>query len=84
MQFSYAKEMAEEAAGEPVREVVITVPSWFGQSERKAMLDAIELAGLRSIGLVNDGTAGEPHQFPRCSFMHLRINRKTQLLSTTP
>lgn len=59
MQFSHAKEMAEEVAGEPVREVVVTVPGWFGQGERKAMLDALELAGLRSIGLVNDGTAGE-------------------------
>ncbi len=65
MQLGYAKEMAEQAAGEPVREVVITVPSWFGQSERKAMLDAVELAGLRSIGLVNDGTAGKYFLSPR-------------------
>lgn len=57
MQFGYAKEMAEEVAGETVREVVVTVPGWFGQSERQAVLDAVELAGLRSIGLVNDGTA---------------------------
>ncbi|KAI5474325.1 protein of heat shock protein Hsp70 family [Pseudohyphozyma bogoriensis] len=56
-QLVYAKEMAEEAAGESVRDTVITVPAWFGQSERQAVLDAIELAGLRSIGLVNDGTA---------------------------
>lgn len=58
MQLGYAKEMAEELAGEGVREVTITVPGWFGQSERKAMLDAADLAGLRTIGLVNDGTAG--------------------------
>lgn len=59
MQLTYAKEMADEVAGENVRDVVMTVPGWFGQSERAAVLDAIELAGLRSIGLVNDGTAGE-------------------------
>lgn len=60
MQLTYAKEMADEAAGgDKVRDVVMTVPGWFGQSERAAVLDAIELAGLRSIGLVNDGTAGE-------------------------
>lgn len=60
MQFGYAKEMAEGVAGEQVREAVVTVPGWFGQSERAAVLDALELAGLRSIGLVNDGTAGTP------------------------
>ena len=59
MQFAYAKEMAELTAREIVREAVVTVPAWFGQSERAAVLDAIELAGLKSIGLVNDGTAGE-------------------------
>ena len=65
MQFAYAKEMAELTAGEIVREAVVTVPAWFGQSERAAVLDAIELAGLKSIGLVNDGTAGElPRPLP--------------------
>lgn len=59
MQFGYAKEMAEEVAKEGVRDVVVTVPGWFGISERQAVLDAVELAGLRSIGLVNDGTACE-------------------------
>lgn len=58
MQLTYAKEMADEVAGESVRDVVVTVPGWFGQSERQAVLDATELAGLRCIGLVNDGTAG--------------------------
>lgn len=50
--------MAEEVAGEKVWETVISVPAWFGVGERMAVLDAVELAGLRSIGLVNDGTAG--------------------------
>jgi hypoxia up-regulated 1 len=59
MQLSYAKELADEVAGESVRDTVVTVPGWWGQSERQAMLDALELAGLRCIGLVNDGTAGE-------------------------
>lgn len=58
MQFGYAKEMAEDTAGESVRDAVVTVPSWFGQTERQAVLDALDLAGLKSIGLVNDGTAG--------------------------
>lgn len=60
MQLAYIKEVADETAGESVRDVVVTVPGWFSQSERQAMLDATELAGLRCIGLVNDGAAGEP------------------------
>ena len=59
MQLTHAREMAEDIAKEGVREVVVTVPGWWSQSERAAMLDAIELAGLKSIGLVNDGTAGQ-------------------------
>ncbi|KAM0786120.1 hypothetical protein ACM66B_006930 [Microbotryomycetes sp. NB124-2] len=57
MQLQHAKEVAEEQAGEAVRDVVMTVPAWFSHSERMAVLDAIELAGLNSVALVNDGTA---------------------------
>ncbi|BGP11187.1 lumenal Hsp70 protein [Rhodotorula toruloides] len=56
-QFVYAKEMAEEQAKEPVREAVVTVPGWFAEAERKAVIDAAEIAGLRVVGLVNDGSA---------------------------
>ncbi|GAA5862035.1 hypothetical protein JCM8547_001565 [Rhodosporidiobolus lusitaniae] len=56
-QFVYAKELAEEHAKEAVRETVITVPGWFGEGERKAVVDAAEIAGLRVVGLVNDGAA---------------------------
>jgi hypoxia up-regulated 1 len=88
MQLAYAKEVADETAGESVRDVVVTVPGWFSQSERQAVLDAVELAGLRSIGLVNDGAAGES----RSSFVRrqrrMEIHRASSLLSqrrsTTP
>ncbi|BGP19879.1 hypothetical protein JCM10213_008647 [Rhodosporidiobolus nylandii] len=56
-QFVYAKELAEEQAKEAVRDTVITVPGWFGETERRAMVDAAEIAGLRVVGLVNDGAA---------------------------
>ncbi|POY73017.1 hypothetical protein BMF94_3855 [Rhodotorula taiwanensis] len=56
-QLTLAKEMAEEQAKEPVRDVVITVPAWWAEVERKAMLDAAEIAGLRPVGLINDGAA---------------------------
>ncbi|GAA5827900.1 hypothetical protein JCM11251_007722 [Rhodosporidiobolus azoricus] len=56
-QFSYAKELAEEHANEPVRETVVTVPGWFAEAERRSVVDAAEIAGLRVVGLVNDGAA---------------------------
>ncbi|TKA54808.1 hypothetical protein B0A53_02617 [Rhodotorula sp. CCFEE 5036] len=56
-QLVLAKELAEEQAKESVRDVVITVPGWWAEAERKAMLDAAEIAGLRLVGLINDGAA---------------------------
>ncbi|KAI5119564.1 hypothetical protein M0805_005628 [Coniferiporia weirii] len=61
MQFSYVKDLAESVgssdAREPVRDAVVVVPSYFTQFERDAVADALELAGLRLLALVNDGTA---------------------------
>ncbi|GJJ71741.1 hypoxia up-regulated 1 [Entomortierella parvispora] len=57
MQFSLAKQQAEDTAGEPVKDVVITIPPYFNQFERQAMLDAAELAGLRVISLIHDESA---------------------------
>lgn len=57
-QLVYAKELAEEQANEPVRDAVITVPGWWAEKERRSMMDAAEIAGLRVVGLVNDGAAG--------------------------
>ncbi|GJN93779.1 hypothetical protein Rhopal_006837-T1 [Rhodotorula paludigena] len=56
-QLVYAKELAEEQANEPVRDAVITVPGWWAEKERRSMMDAAEIAGLRVVGLVNDGAA---------------------------
>ncbi|GAA5839170.1 hypothetical protein JCM9279_002616 [Rhodotorula babjevae] len=56
-QFVYAKELAEDAAREPVRDTVVTVPGWFAEKERRAVMDAADVAGLRVVGLVNDGAA---------------------------
>ncbi|KAG2143962.1 Hsp70 protein-domain-containing protein [Suillus cothurnatus] len=57
MQLSYVKKLAEDLAGEPVNEVILTVPPYFSQFERDSITDAIEIAGLRTLALVNDGTA---------------------------
>ncbi|TFY61703.1 hypothetical protein EVG20_g6959 [Dentipellis fragilis] len=56
-QLAYVKQLAQDAAGEPVVDAVLTVPAYFSQFERDALADAVELAGLRLITLVHDGTA---------------------------
>jgi molecular chaperone DnaK len=48
---------AARAGGEPVRDVVITVPAYFGDAERKATKLAGELAGLRVVDILNEPTA---------------------------
>ncbi len=48
---------AERATGEKVTDVVITVPAYFGDEERKATKLAGELAGLNVLDLINEPTA---------------------------
>ncbi|KAF8346756.1 Hsp70 protein-domain-containing protein [Amanita rubescens] len=58
MQLSYVKHLAESYAdGEKVRDVIVTVPPFYTQFERDAMVDAIEIAGLKTLALINDGMA---------------------------
>jgi len=57
MKFAYVKGLAESLAGEKVHDVVVTVPTFYTQFERDAVADAIEVAGLRTLALINDGTA---------------------------
>jgi len=59
MQLAYIRTLAVDAAGpgERVQDVVVTVPAFFSQFERDAIADAVELAGLRLMALMNDGTA---------------------------
>lgn len=42
-----AKEYAETFANQQITEGVITVPAFFNQAERRSMLKAAELAGLK-------------------------------------
>ena len=57
MQFAYIKHLAEQVANEKVTDVVVAVPPYFSQFERDAVVDAIEISGLRTLALINDGTA---------------------------
>lgn len=41
----------------PVSDVVLSVPPWFTDSQRRSLLDAAEIAGLKPLRLMNDTTA---------------------------
>jgi L1 cell adhesion molecule like protein len=51
------KEIAEEYLGEEVKDVVITVPAYFGDSQRQATKDAGAIAGLNVLRIINEPTA---------------------------
>lgn len=51
------KIIAEKATDAPVYDVVISVPGWFTDKARQAMLDAAEIAGLRCLRTMNDHAA---------------------------
>ncbi|CAO1619545.1 unnamed protein product [Parajaminaea phylloscopi] len=46
-----------ELGGAGVSDVVLSVPQWYTDSQRRAMLDAAEIAGLNPLRLLNDTTA---------------------------
>lgn len=41
----------------PVSDIVISVPPWFTDVQRRSLMDATEIAGLRLLRLINDTTA---------------------------
>lgn len=49
-----AKQYAEQSARQPIKECVITVPGYFNQVERKALLQAAQLADVKVLQLIND------------------------------
>jgi len=57
MTLQYAQKIAEAEAGAQVRDAVVTVPAFFGQPERQALLDAAAVAGLNVLALVSEHAA---------------------------
>lgn len=51
------KDIAQKELKSAVSDCVISVPEFFGETERRAMLDASAIAGLNCLRLVNDTTA---------------------------
>jgi L1 cell adhesion molecule like protein len=57
MVLSKLKEVAESYLGEKVTDAVITVPAYFGDSQRQATKDAGAIAGLNVLRIINEPTA---------------------------
>lgn len=56
----YLSKIKQQAAAElklPVSDIVMSVPAWFTDVQRRALLDAAEIAGLKTLRLINDTTA---------------------------
>ena len=57
MVLSKMKEVAESYIGESVTDAVITVPSYFNDSQRQSTKDAGAIAGLNVLRIINEPTA---------------------------
>lgn len=51
------REIAEGYLGEPIKDMVITVPAYFGDSQRQATKDAAAIAGVNVLRLLTEPTA---------------------------
>ena len=60
MQLVNIKVQAEKMADETVKDLILTVPVFWTEQERKALINAAELAGMKVTSLINDGLAGIP------------------------
>lgn len=57
MYLSKIKQTAGSELKLPVSDFVMSVPAWFTDAQRRALIDAAELAGLKVLRLMNDTTA---------------------------
>ncbi|CAN6454858.1 unnamed protein product [Victoria cruziana] len=54
MVLSYGKNLAGSHARIGIKDAVISVPPYFGQTERKELIQAAQLAGINVLGLINE------------------------------
>ena len=57
MFLSKVKTTATAELKQPVSDIVISVPPWFTDVQRRSILDAAEISGLKLLRLINDTTA---------------------------
>jgi len=58
MQLVNIKLQGEKMANEKIKELVVAVPAFWSEQERKAIIDAADLAGMKVSTLIHDGLAG--------------------------
>lgn len=64
---------AEDCIGEKITDVVITVPAYFKDSQRKATEDAAIIAGVNLKGMINEPTAAALYYVNRNSIENEKI-----------
>lgn len=71
-----AQQIASNAAGQPINDAVITVPPFFNQPERRSLIHAAQLAGLKVLQIMNSNTAVALHYgiFRRKDFNDTPVN----------
>ncbi|KAM0724287.1 hypothetical protein Q7P37_000169 [Cladosporium fusiforme] len=52
-----AKQTASAELRLPVNDLVLSCPAWYTDAQRRAILDAAEIAGLKTLRLINETTA---------------------------
>ncbi|KAK5608456.1 Hypoxia up-regulated protein 1 [Crenichthys baileyi] len=57
MLLNYSRELAQDFAEQPIKDAVITIPAFFNQAERRAVLHAAQMADLKVLQLINDNAA---------------------------
>ncbi|XP_071031096.1 hypoxia up-regulated protein 1-like isoform X3 [Oncorhynchus clarkii lewisi] len=57
MVLNYSRGLAQDFAEQPIKDAVITVPVFFNQAERRAVLQAAQMACVKVLQLINDNTA---------------------------
>ncbi|XP_019941425.1 hypoxia up-regulated protein 1 [Paralichthys olivaceus] len=57
MVLNYSRGLSQDFAEQPIKDAVITVPAFFNQAERRAVLQAAQMGGLKVLQLINDNTA---------------------------
>ncbi|KAK8042529.1 heat shock protein 88 [Apiospora phragmitis] len=57
MFLSKVKQTAQAELKLPVSDIVMSVPAWFTDVQRRSLMDASEIAGLKMLRLMNDTTA---------------------------
>eukprot|EP00897_Mesotaenium_endlicherianum_P006776 jgi/Mesen1/6126/ME000313S05248 len=54
MTLNYARELAELHSKTVIKDAIVSVPAFFGQKQRQAILDAAQVAGVNVMALINE------------------------------